>query len=74
MVIAVLAVLGIGGFAWYRFRASDEQQETVRGVAANAAGAVASAWEALVDKIRSIRYGGLAGKLTVYDRGGRGMG
>ncbi|EFJ39886.1 hypothetical protein VOLCADRAFT_100398 [Volvox carteri f. nagariensis] len=56
VLLLVFGVLAGGAVAWWRYRATDDQQETVREMAGSAAAAVASAWGLLVDKIRATRY------------------
>ncbi|PNW71630.1 hypothetical protein CHLRE_16g662250v5 [Chlamydomonas reinhardtii] len=58
LVVAVLAGLF---YSWWRFMASEAQQDTARELAGAAAGHVAALWGLLVDKIRSLRRGGGGG-------------
>ncbi|KAG2441862.1 hypothetical protein HXX76_003470 [Chlamydomonas incerta] len=58
LVVAVLAGLF---YSWWRFMASESQQDTVRELAGAAGGHIAALWGLLVDKIRSLRRGGGGG-------------
>ncbi|GLI71589.1 hypothetical protein VaNZ11_016826 [Volvox africanus] len=71
VLVLVTTFLVSGVYAWWRFRATEEQQETIREVAESVAAKVASAWGLLLDKISSIRFrsrgqGGAVGEEMGY--------